>query len=248
MQAIDRQTQTYPQFVRWAGLAAGGALALYGLSRRSRSGVGLAILGANVAFHSGTQGRYLSPLLQRLPLPLPASWTNHESINERGVSVEHAVTVNRPADELYRYWRNLENLPQIMRHLESVSVLDDRRSHWVAKGPIGIQVEWDAEITVDRAGQALGWRSLEGPRDGSPQVNTTGLVYFTPDPHGEDTIIRVVLKYDPPAGKLGAAVAKIFGEDPGTQIREDLRRFKQVMETSEVPTTRGQSSNRTKNR
>jgi uncharacterized membrane protein len=197
MQATEMQTKSYPHIARWAGLAAGGALALYGLSRRSRTGVGLAILGANVAFHSGTQGRYLTPLLQRLPLPLPASWTDGHTLSEEGVTVEHAVTVNRPADELYRYWRKLENLSQIMRHLESVTVIDDRRSHWVARGPIGLKAEWDAEITVD-----------------------------------------------PPAGKLGAAFARIFGEDPATQIREDLRRFKQVMETSEIPTTRGQSSSR----
>ncbi len=244
MVATDMQTKSYPEFARWAGLAAGGALALYGLSRRSKAGVGLAILGANVAFHSGTQGRFLTPLLQRLPLPLPASWTEGHTLSEEGVTVEHAITVNRPADELYRYWRKLENLSQIMRHLESVNVIDDRRSHWVAKGPVGLKAEWDAEITVDRPNQALGWRSLEGPHDGSPQVNNTGLVYFTQDPHGNGTVIRVVLKYDPPAGKLGAAFAKIFGEDPAVQIREDLRRFKQVMETSEIPTTHGQSSSR----
>lgn len=141
-----------------------------------------------------------------------------------GIRVEQAVRVARPAEELYRFWRNLENLPRFMDHLESVRVLDERHSHWVARGLAGMRVEWDAEIHNEVPRQLLAWRSLPGS-----EVDHAGSVHFEPDA-GDFTLVRVILRYDLPAGKVGAVVARLFGEDADTQVADDLRRFKQVME------------------
>src|SRR5262245_8518435 len=151
-----------------------------------------------------------------------------------GIKVEHSVTINKPAHELFRFWRSFDRLPRFLNHLKEVRVLDTRRSHWVARGPLGISVEWDAEINNERPGELIAWRSLPGS-----QVDTAGSVHFIPVPGGRGTEMRVALKYDPPAGKLGAAVARIFGEAPEQQIREDLERFKQLMEAGEPALTRG---------
>jgi uncharacterized membrane protein len=144
----------------------------------------------------------------------------------QGIKVERSVVVNRPVQEVYHFWRNFENLPRFMDHLESVSVLDENRSHWVAKAPAGMRVEWDATIHNEIDNQLIAWRSLPGA-----DVNNAGSVHFTSVGEGQ-TEVRVVLSYDPPAGKLGAAVAKLLGEEPATQVDDDLRRFKQVMEAA----------------
>jgi uncharacterized membrane protein len=159
--------------------------------------------------------------------------------NDRRIRAEQHVTINRSPEELYRVWRNLESLPQIMSHLESVTELDQRRSRWTAKGPLGTHVSWEAEITQDLPGEIIAWRSLEGA-----DVNNAGSVTFTALTHNRGTDLKVVLAYEPPAGKVGAALAKLFGEEPVLQLREDLRRFKQRMETGEVATTQGQPSGR----
>jgi uncharacterized membrane protein len=145
-----------------------------------------------------------------------------------GIKVERSITVNRPQAEVYRFWRQLENLPRFMDHLESVTVIDENRSHWVAKGPAGTKVEWDATIHNEIEDELIAWRSLPGS-----EVDNAGSVHFTPA--GNATEVRVVLSYDPPAGRLGAAVAKLLGEEPGEQVEEDLRRFKQVMESAKTP-------------
>jgi|tagenome__1003787_1003787.scaffolds.fasta_scaffold20530939_2 uncharacterized membrane protein len=147
-----------------------------------------------------------------------------------GMKVEKSVVVNRPAQELYHFWRDFENLPRFMDHLESVTVLDENRSHWVAKAPAGTKVEWDATIHNEIENELIAWRSLP-----HADVNNAGSVHFTPIGSGEATEVRVVLSYEPPAGKLGAAVAKLFGEEPSAQVEDDLRRFKQVMEAAEIP-------------
>jgi uncharacterized membrane protein len=144
----------------------------------------------------------------------------------QGIKVERSIIVNRPPEEVYRFWRQLENLPRFMDHLESVTVLDENRSHWVAKAPAGTKVEWDATIHNEIENELLAWRSLPGA-----EVDNAGSVHF--DPAGDATEVRVVLSYDPPAGKVGAAVAKLLGEEPAQQVEEDLRRFKQVMEATE---------------
>jgi uncharacterized membrane protein len=146
-----------------------------------------------------------------------------------GIKVEESVTINRPVLEVYRFWRNFENLPRFMDHLEAVTVIDDVRSHWVAKGPAGTKVEWDAIIHNEVDDELIAWRSLRGS-----EVNNAGSVHFTPTPDGTGTDVRVVLSYQPPAGKIGAAVAKLLGEEPSKQVADDLRRFKQVMESGDV--------------
>ena len=145
-----------------------------------------------------------------------------------GIKVERTITVNRPREEVYRFWRQLENLPRFMDHLESVTVLDEDLSHWVAKGPAGTRVEWDASIHNEIENELIAWRSLPGS-----DIDNAGSVHFIPA--GDGTEVRVVLRYDPPAGRVGAAVAKLLGEEPDQQVEEDLRRFKQVMEAAEAP-------------
>ena len=143
--------------------------------------------------------------------------------------------MNEPAGELFAMWRQLDRLPRFVEHLKEVRMLGDGRSHWVAEAPLGMSVEWDAEIANERDGELIAWRSLPGS-----DVITAGSVHFTPAPGNRGTEVRVALKYDPPAGKLGAAVARLFGASPQAQIREDLRRLQQFLETGEVPTTAGQ--------
>lgn len=145
------------------------------------------------------------------------------------VHAVRAITVNRPVEAVYRFWRDLENLPRFMTHLLSVRAIDDRRSHWEAKAPIGLTVEWDAEIVEDRAGELIAWRSLPGA-----DVPNSGAVQFSRAPGNRGTEVRVELRYDPPGGQLGAMAAKLFGQEPAQQVEGDLRRFKQVMELGEV--------------
>lgn len=145
------------------------------------------------------------------------------------VDVRHSVTIARPAEELYRFWRDFENLPQFMNHLESVRDLGGGRSHWTAKAPAGMTVEWDAEVADDVPGQRIAWRSLPGG-----DVENDGSVRFVPAPGGRGTEVHVDLRYDPPGGTLGSWFARLFGENPDQQVYDDLRAFKQVMEIGEV--------------
>jgi uncharacterized membrane protein len=148
---------------------------------------------------------------------------------DSGIRVSETVTVARPPEEVYRFWRDLTNLPRFMEHLEAVQVLDDRRSHWRARAPAGSSVEWDAEIIEDQPNQRISWRSIQ-----DADVPNTGTVQFRTAPGNRGTEIHVTLRYDPPAGRLGALVAKLFGEEPSEQVKSDLRRLKQVLETGEV--------------
>ncbi len=143
--------------------------------------------------------------------------------------VRHAVTVNRSASELYAFWRDFENLPVFMRHLESVTTLDGGRSHWATRGPGGVMVEWDAEIVADVPGELIAWQSLPGA-----DVKNAGTVRFIPVPAGRGTEVHVELDYSPPAGSLGTVVAKLFRAEPGQQVRDDLKAFKSVMEAGEI--------------
>jgi uncharacterized membrane protein len=154
-----------------------------------------------------------------------------------GTRVERNVTINKPPDVLYRFWRNFENLPLIMNHLESVRVVDDKRSHWVAKGPAGTNIEWDSELTKEIENEQLDWQSLRGS-----QVTNLGSVLFKQAPDNRGTEVKVIFGYDPPGGSIGAAFAKLFGEEPSQQVADDLRRFKQLMETGEIATVKGQPS------
>ena len=168
---------------------------------------------------------------------LPLQNTNNKDNKDKdsGVQVRESVTIDKPASDLYSYWRDLSNLPDIMRHLKTVEEKGENRSHWVAKGPLNTSLEWDAEITMDNENSSLAWKSVE-----NSQIPNEGSVHFKEAPGGRGTEVHVSLTYHPPLGQLGAAVAKLFGEEPSQQVGEDLKRFKQRMETGEVATTKGQ--------
>ena len=157
----------------------------------------------------------------------------------RGVRVERVVTINRPIREVYAFWRTFENFPRFMRHLESVESISRRRSRWRAKAPAGTTVEWEAEILQDRENEWIAWRSVEGS-----QIDNSGSVRFQAAPGHRGTELRVQLQYSPPAGAAGRLIAKLFGEEPDQQVREDLHRFKQLMETGEVAISDGPSLSR----
>lgn len=145
------------------------------------------------------------------------------------IFVRKSITVNMPVELVYGFWHNFENLPRFMNHLESVEVMDSVRSHWKAKAPVGLTVEWDAVMTTDRPNDMIAWQSTDGA-----DIENSGSVQFRPAPNNVGTELTVELRYKPPAGKLGAAIAKLFGEEPEIQIADDLRAFKQVLETGEV--------------
>jgi uncharacterized membrane protein len=217
------------QVERWLSTIGGGALAVYGLTRRTWAGTALALVGGSLVFR-GTSGH--CPAYEAIGV-------NTAEPAQQGIRVEKSVTINQSPDVLYRFWRSFENLPRFMDHLESVTQIDGRHSHWVARAPAGRMVEWDAEITEERENELIAWRSLEGS-----VIDNAGTVRFEPAPGGRGTVVRVSLAYNPPAGVLGAAVAKLFGEEPAQQVASDLRRFKQLMEAGEIPTTQGQPSGR----
>jgi uncharacterized membrane protein len=148
---------------------------------------------------------------------------------KRGIHIKQSITINRSPQELYEFWYDFENLPRLMSHLKSVQRLDERRYRWQAKAPAGMTVEWDAEIVTDHPNTEIAWRSLEGA-----DVANMGSVRFRPATGDRGTVVSVELRYDPPGGKLGATLAKLFGEEPEQQVADDLRAFKQIMETGET--------------
>ena len=225
---------------RWLSVLAGTTLAVAGLRRGGGAGIATALAGAAL-LQRGVTGH--CQVYSTLGIDT-AEWGRIESAvaklpADRALHVERVFTVRRPPEELYSFWRKLENLPRFMKHLERVDVLDEGRSHWVAKGPAGTRIEWDAQILEDAPNQRITWRSLEGS-----DVANDGTVHFDPAPGDRGTEVRVSLAYVPPAGKLGATIAKLFGENPEQQVRDDLRRFKNLMEAGEIPTTEGQPSGR----
>ena len=148
-------------------------------------------------------------------------------IEMNGVWVERSMIINSTPEKLYRFWHDFENLPRIMPHLETVQVLSPTQSHWVAKAPAGIKVEWDAEIVREQKNELIAWRSLPGA-----EVVNAGTVRFLRFAEGQ-TEVRVSIVYEPPGGQAGMLLAKLFGEEPGQHIEEDLQRFKQLMESAE---------------
>ena len=153
------------------------------------------------------------------------------------IDFEQSLVINRSAQECYQFWRNFENLPRFMPHLESVVVTDARTSHWRAVGPADFNIEWDAELTVDQPDRLLAWRSLA-----DADVDSAGTVSFEPIAGQRGTLVRVEMQYRPPAGKPGDLVARLFGRAPEQMIEDGLRRFKWLIETGVIPTTQGQSS------
>jgi uncharacterized membrane protein len=203
---------------RILSVTAGGALAIYGLARRSKTGAAMAAAGGYLLY-TGISGN--DPLFAAASGP---------------VEVMHAVTIARPVEEVFAFWRELENLPRFLRHLESVEQRGERRSHWVARGPAGTRFEWDAEIVFEDANSHLAWQSIAGS-----EIDNAGTVLFAPAPGERGTELIVTMQYDAPAGRLGTLVARLFGENPQDTIREDLRRMKALLETGEIPTVAGQS-------
>lgn len=213
---------------RFGSLIAGGAMVLMGLQQRSLRGVLMSLAGGGLAYHGIAGQKSLKDTVQE---KLEAATNLDQTIR-----VERTVTIqNQSAETLYRFWRDLENLPSFMKHLKSVTVTSPTRSHWVANAPLDNVIEWDAEIITEQENQLISWASVEGA-----DVENSGFVRFQPLSHDRGTEVKVVMEYNPPAGILGATVAKLFGESPAQQIADDLRRFKMLMEAGEIATTAGQ--------
>jgi len=209
----------------WAALGAGGMLLLLGTSRRSLVGLGMAAA-ATPLIYRGVTGRWPGVIAACLP----SDDSKSALAGDRGLHVRESVRLELPVAEVYRFWRRLDNLPSFMAHLDRVTMDDaTNRSHWIARGPAGLSVEWDAEIINEVENQTLGWRSLPGS-----DVVTAGSVNFDSVRGGRSTQVTVNLQYAPPAGRAGAFVAALFGSAPGQTIREDLRRLKQILEAGEL--------------
>lgn len=219
---------------RVASAIAGGALAGYGVRHGGLSGAMMSLLGAGLLIRGTTGHSYFYDAVGIDTSPSEG----RKGIFTGTVHVKRAVTVQRSADELYSFWRNFQNLPLFMAHLESVTRNDDRTSHWRAKGPLGTAVEWDAEVTSDIRGQRIGWKSLEGA-----DITNSGVVEFKPTKE-RGTEVKVSLTYESPGGKAGEWIAWLLGEEPSLQVKEDLRRFQSLMETGQVMKVEGQPSGR----
>ena len=227
-----RSDRNLSEFERWVSIATGAGLAVYGLSRLKSNGWLYAGLGGLMLRRGITAHCDLYDVMG-VNTAVAKDDTRAALRGARGINVLESVVIDRPIELLYRFWRNLENLPQFMRHLESVEKVTDTISHWRAKGPAGRVVEWDAEIFNEIPNKLIAWRSLEGA-----DVVSAGSVNFDAEPGGRGTRVTVHLQYNPPGGKVGAAIAKLFGADAETEIREDLRRFKELLESRDVPSPR----------
>jgi uncharacterized membrane protein len=228
---------------RVGSVALGAALIAYGVRRRDRAGVIAALVGGALV-HRGATGNcmvyramgvstgsadaVLIPPSHRRDVTSLAATVNAR----KAIKVERAVTIDAPRSRLYAFWRDFANLPRFMEHLVAVRVESPLRSHWTAKGPAGSLVEWDADIVNDVPDSIIAWKSV-----GRADVPNAGSVHFNDAPGGRGTIVKVEVDYEPPAGRIGALVARLFGENPDRQIREDLRKFKQLIETGEITTS-----------
>lgn len=223
--SVSTQTSTdieASRLERWASIISGGALVLGGLQQRSLRGILAAVAGGGLVY----QGAQKKSTLKQIG----------EAVGgEKALLVEKTVTINRSASELYSFWRQFDNLPRFMRHLKSVQVIDENRSHWVVNAPLDQSVEWDAVIVNDQPDRLIAWTSAD-----NAEVDHSGFVRFQPATGDRGTEVKVVMEYELPGGAMAAAIAKLFGEAPEQQIGDDLSRFKQLMETGEIATTEGQ--------
>jgi uncharacterized membrane protein len=209
---------------RVMSVAAGAALTLFGLRRFSLLRLGVAALGAKLV-QRGISGH--CPVYERLGVTT-ATGSGEGVRGNLGTKVERSIVVYAPPDKVYRFWRHFENLPRFMDNLEEVQVQDSTRSRWIARGPGGVKVEWDAEVINEVPDQLIAWRSTGG------NVGHAGSVHFEPGPGGRGTIVRVSMQYDPPGGSAGHAVASLLGGDAGTRIEQDLQNFKRMIESEAV--------------
>jgi uncharacterized membrane protein len=224
---------------RIVSAAIAGGLVAYGLKRKDAFGAVLAFGGILMGYRGATGHCQFYEIagISTVDTRNPNSPYGHAWLSGK-VHVTKSVTINKPAAELYRFWRNFENLPVFMSHLESVSAGDETHSHWKASAPFAYSVEWDAEVTSDIENERIGWRSIQGS-----DIANSGVVEFhsTAD---RGTEVKVHLTYEAPGGRLGALAAKLFGEEPGQQVAEDLRRFKALMEAGSIMKVEGQPSGR----
>ena len=220
---------------RTISAVAGGALAVAGLRMRSFPGLLVAALGGGLVYRGLTGHCHAYQSLGVNTSGGDSAAARPEEYFERGIHVEQTMTVQRTPWDLYAFWRNFENLAHFLHHVESVKVIDEKRSHWAVRGPAGTTVEWDAEIINDEPNALIAWRSLA-----NANVDNAGSVRFVPGADGRGTEVKVVIDDIPPGGRVGKWAAALFGNDPSDQIREDLRRFKHLMETGGIPTTEGQ--------
>lgn len=221
-------SQREQQFSTWGG----AALLLAGLKRGKLGGLLMSLAGGGLLYRGLSGHCYCYDALG-----IDSSEDSDATAvpAQQGLRVEESITVNRTAEELYDFWKELENLPLVMSHLRRVETRDEGRSRWVAEGPLGQSVSWDAEINNQREPELIAWRSLPGS-----QIETAGSVHFVPQENGRGCVVRVSLKYNPPGGRIGAGIAWMLGAGLEKQLHEDLARFKSVMEAGEAPTTAGQ--------
>ncbi len=234
-------TSNVAQPERIGSVALGAALVTFGLRRRDAGGAVAALLGG-AFIHRGTSGHCavydalgVSTGTAEAVLERPSRGISGRAATvnaRRAIKVERSVTVAASRSSLYAFWRDFENLPRFMEHLVSVKLEENGRSHWVAKAPAGQTAEWDAVIVNEVPDSIIAWKTV-----GHPDVANAGAVNFSDAPGDRGTIVKVSLDYEPPGGRIGALVARLFGEDPDRQVREDLRKFKQLMETGAVTTS-----------
>ena len=227
---------------RVASAVAGGALLAFGVKQGGISGILLSVVGGEMLFRGATGHCHLYDAMGvDTTLDIEGkkkSPFSRSSLLTGKLHVTKSKTINKSAAELYEYWRSFENLPTFMQHLESVTKIDEKTSRWKATAPLGQTVEWDAEITSDIPNQRIGWASLPGAF-----IPNSGVVQFSPT-IDRGTEVKIVVTFEVPGGKLAEWVAWAFGEDPGTRIAEDLRRFKSLMETGLIINVEGQPSGR----
>ncbi len=236
----DDTTTNITSTERWSTAFLGGGLATYGVLKGTPASLALGAVGLYLIYRGATGQCFVYSAAGVNPAKSADDQQGvREKLGDVGIKVTHSVTINKPAPELYAFWRDFTNLPRIMDHLESVTVHDGSKSNWVAKAPLGKTVAWDAEIINEIPNELIAWQSLPGG-----DVDNAGSVRFKAGPAGRGTELRVEITYAPPAGKVGATVAKLLGEEPKHQLDDDLRHFKQLMEAGERPTTEGQSSGR----
>lgn len=220
---------------RQVSIVAGAVLGVLGIVRRDLPGLALAGVGASLVYRGATGycGCYDALGISTADKDGDAGDTQREA----AVNVVETFLIAKPAQELYSFWRDFENLPRFMTHLKSVKKIDARRSRWVVDAPaiVGGTVEWEAEIVDDKLNSHISWHSLP-----DAEVGNRGTIEFKPAPGNRGTAVRVELEYSPPAGRLGRWAAKLLGSEPESLIREDLRNFKRLMEVGEIVTTDGQ--------
>jgi uncharacterized membrane protein len=200
----------------------------------------LALIGSAFRGSNGSRGRLATAAAVVAGVTAVDAFCGERLSREQGaLTVRRSITIGKSREELDRFWRNFENLPRFMAHVEAVHVKGDKHSHWVVRGPGGTTVEWDAEIVEDRPNELIRWRSLPGA-----DVSNAGVVIFEPSTGGRGTVVRVELEYEPPGGVFGATVAKLLGEAPEEQVPVDLMRLRQVLETGIIQSTEGQPAGR----